>query len=220
MIHLRPDCLVFELTSGEMIPCSAQEMALELIVQPGVELDGEVVKNAAAAVLHYFKSELGRSSVSVEEFSNALRRALQGLGIQVQGGTGSLSMSVALEENPAETLIEPSAPGMPEPVLDAIPPTPTLPVRRAQVDLLQVGRDAAGAGELQFYQTLRADLSQQLNLLPEVVVCTGLRACAKNLCSARRWSERCQAVSDQIVAYLRACLESQPGAGRCVLCIR
>ena len=67
MINLRPDCLVFELSTGEQVPCSAEELALELVLGPGVTLDPEVIRNAAAAVLHYFKAELGRHSVSVVE---------------------------------------------------------------------------------------------------------------------------------------------------------
>ena len=42
----------------------------------------ELIRNAATAVLHYFKEEMGRSSVSVAEFSLALEQALSGLGLK------------------------------------------------------------------------------------------------------------------------------------------
>lgn len=31
MIRLRPDCLVFKMSSGESIPCSAEKVTIELI---------------------------------------------------------------------------------------------------------------------------------------------------------------------------------------------
>jgi hypothetical protein len=82
MILLRPDCLVFEIATGERIACSAEAVAIEVIGDP-VLLDPEIVKNAAAAVLHYFKHDLDQAVVSVAEFAAALKRALEGLGLRV-----------------------------------------------------------------------------------------------------------------------------------------
>ena len=76
MIHLRHDCLVFEFPTGELIPCSAEEIALELSLEEGQSFDPEILKNAAAAVLHYFRFELQRQEVSLHEFAAALRRVL------------------------------------------------------------------------------------------------------------------------------------------------
>lgn len=69
---------------GEAIPCSAQQMTVELLGEAAHLVDEEVVKNAAEAVLHYFKDELGRTSVTTAEFSQALERVLRGLGFEVQ----------------------------------------------------------------------------------------------------------------------------------------
>src|SRR5207237_812634 len=76
MILLRPDCLVFETCTGESIPCSATGVTIEFLGEAGYRLDKELIKNAATTMLHYFKEELKRTSVSVTEFSVALDPAL------------------------------------------------------------------------------------------------------------------------------------------------
>jgi hypothetical protein len=81
MILLRPDCLVFKTATGESIPCSVDKVTVEFIGAGLESLDKDLVRNAALAVLHYFKEELGRNSVSVAEFSTALEQALSGLGV-------------------------------------------------------------------------------------------------------------------------------------------
>lgn len=83
MIQLRADCLEFNMPDGESIPCSAETVTIELIGNAAEVLDPEVVRNAARAVLHFFKVELGRTSVSVGEFSQALAGVLRGFGLSV-----------------------------------------------------------------------------------------------------------------------------------------
>ncbi len=83
MIQLHPDCLIFETAKGESIPCSAETVTIELIGEAASHLDPEIVQEAAAAVVHYFNDELGRMTVSIAEFSLALERVLQNLGIKV-----------------------------------------------------------------------------------------------------------------------------------------
>ena len=83
MIQLHPDCLIFQTSSGENIPCSAEVVTIELVGE--ANLDPEVVREAAAAVVCYFRNELGREHVSVEEFSCALQKVLRKLGYQVSG---------------------------------------------------------------------------------------------------------------------------------------
>jgi hypothetical protein len=46
-------------------------------------IDPETVREAAAAVVHYFKYDLHRDTVSVAEFSDALQRALRCFGFDV-----------------------------------------------------------------------------------------------------------------------------------------
>lgn len=82
MIQLRTDCLVFETTSGS-VPCSAEQVTVELLGESSNWIDSEVLRNAAAGVLRYFKEDLKQDSVTVGEFSQALVRVLRGLGLSV-----------------------------------------------------------------------------------------------------------------------------------------
>ena len=83
MILLRDDCLVFEMNNGDKIPCSASSVTVELMGSAVEMLDRDVVENAAAAVLHYFRNDLQRTEVTLSEFTEALEVALRGLGLNV-----------------------------------------------------------------------------------------------------------------------------------------
>jgi len=83
MIALASDFLLFELTSGERVPFSAEMISVELMGESGSVLEPEFVRHAAASVFHYFKYELGQETVSVAEFSAALEKVLRGLGCTV-----------------------------------------------------------------------------------------------------------------------------------------
>lgn len=83
MIQLHPDCLIFRTSQGELIPCSAESVTIELIGDASSFLDPDTVREAAAAVVHYFKHDLGQQTVSVAEFSDALERALKCFGYEV-----------------------------------------------------------------------------------------------------------------------------------------
>src|SRR6185503_63607 len=83
MILLRSDCLVFEMSNGDYIPCSASTVTVELMGSAIEHLDREVVQDAAAAVLHYFHNELQRTTVTLSEFTEALETALRALGLNV-----------------------------------------------------------------------------------------------------------------------------------------
>ena len=75
---MHSDCLIFETSDGESIPCSAEVVAVELIGEGTI--DTEVVRQVASTVLHYFRVDLGREHVSVGEFSEAIARVLSNLG--------------------------------------------------------------------------------------------------------------------------------------------
>ncbi|MEO8429221.1 MAG: hypothetical protein ABI651_19190, partial [Verrucomicrobiota bacterium] len=83
MIQLHSDCLVFKSETGPAIPCSAELVTIELIGEAAELLDPDLLRNAAAAVLHYFKEELGRSTVSMNEFSKALEHILRTFGLVI-----------------------------------------------------------------------------------------------------------------------------------------
>ncbi len=78
MIALSADYLLFEAANGESIPLSAETISLELMGETAELFDPEFVRHAASAVLHYFKYDLGRQTVSVGEFSDLLERVLRG----------------------------------------------------------------------------------------------------------------------------------------------
>jgi hypothetical protein len=83
MIQSNSDSLMFQMPDGVAIPCSAETVTIQLIGEAAEALDPELVRNAARAVLHYFKVEQGREFVSVGEFSEALARVLRGFGLEV-----------------------------------------------------------------------------------------------------------------------------------------
>jgi len=84
------------------------------------------------------------------------------------------------------------------------------PRRIGESDLRELACESGKGFELAFFPRLREELRQQLNRSPQVVRFKGLRSCVKQLAGARRWTGRCQCLSDQIVDYLRHCLSHDP----------
>ena len=193
MILLRPDCLVFKTANGENVPCSAHEVTVELMSDCTEWLDPDMVEHAAGAVLHYFKSEKGQDTVSVAEFSQALERVLRGLGLNVKAS-----------DNVQPTSSEPES---------------LLPPRVVEADLRELAGEADLGCELVFFPRLRDMLRRELDGTPLLLRFRGLRACVKQLAGARRWGPHCQALSDQIVDYLRGCLGAEKSGSSCALMV-
>lgn len=84
MIQLDSDCLMLKTASGEAIPCSAAQATLELMGKEAAQANPDLIEQAAEAVLHYFKQDLGRTWISVAEFTEALERVLRSLGFKVK----------------------------------------------------------------------------------------------------------------------------------------
>jgi hypothetical protein len=84
MIQLRSDCLVFKTLAGHSIPCSAQFVTVALVGLDASQVDSDLLQHATAAVVHYFKEELGRCSVSLAEFSEALELVLRHFGLSIR----------------------------------------------------------------------------------------------------------------------------------------
>jgi hypothetical protein len=183
MIRLHEDYLLFHTSEGDIIPCSAELVAVELVGNS--ILDSDLIRDAANAVLHYFKTDLGKTHVTVAEFSAALQRVLMGLGFNV-------------------TSSEPAGPAIPVAVADL--------------------RDLASANgdsfELGFFITLREELRRQLTASPAVVRFEGLHGCVKQILGAKRWNDRCQKLSDQIVDYLRECWSTDARAAKSGLIVQ
>jgi hypothetical protein len=193
MIQLHPDALFFKTSSGEIIPCSAEQVTVEFIGDAKSLLDPQLVQHAAHAVLHYFKVEQGKNQVSVGEFAQALATVLRGFGLEVRDSD--------TDDPPAQT-----------------PATGLRPV--AEADLRQLAFDSGKGFELLFFSRLRNELRCQLRRSPRMIRFKGLRGCVKQLAGARRWNGRCQQLNDQIVGYLRDCLntETRPDFCSMVVC--
>ena len=176
-------CLVFK-TKTDLISCAAASVGIELVGEGLTGSEGQLVREAATAVLHYFRNDLGRESVAVGEFASVLARVLRGFGLDVE--------SCLRVEDPAAMV---------------------------EADLSHLVAASGGTFELGFYQRLREELARRLEPRPLVVRFTGLRVCVKTLVGARRWSGRCEALSDQIIEYLRRCLRAEERAGNCALVI-
>jgi hypothetical protein len=79
MILLAHDCLFFELPNGDRVPLRSEMISIEISSDGPTALDPEMVAHATAAVFHYFKHDLERLTVTVDEFSSALERVLRRL---------------------------------------------------------------------------------------------------------------------------------------------
>jgi hypothetical protein len=68
------------------VPFSAEMISVEFANGDGGVLEQDFVEHAAASVFHYFKSELGRKTVTVAEFASAFEVVLNGLGLKLNAG--------------------------------------------------------------------------------------------------------------------------------------
>lgn len=95
MILLRNDCLVFEMSNGDKIPCAASTVTVELMGTAVEQVDREIIEHATAAVLHYFHHDLQRTEVTLSEFTEALETALRGMGLNVTCDTTQKATRIA-----------------------------------------------------------------------------------------------------------------------------
>jgi hypothetical protein len=192
MIQLKSDCLIFQTSDGDQIPCSAEWITLELMGEGVAWVDPAVVHNASAAVLHYFKHELSRDFVSVAEFAAALEKVLRGFGLSVYA-----DHEAAKEADLA----------------------PTRKKRVLESNLKELASTAGKGFELFFFPHLRAEVKNKMGQSPHVLRFHGLRGCVKQLAGAERWNRRCQNLNDQIVDYLRSCWETERASQSCALVV-
>jgi hypothetical protein len=182
--------LIFRTNDGEQFPCSAEWVTFELMGEGAQLVDPEVVRNASAAVLHYFKHELQRQSVSVGEFAVALEKVLRSFGL-----------SVYADDQPQAAVAQPGPPVL-------------------ELNLKDLAGNAASEGiELLFFPMLRQELKRKLGQSPKVLRFHSLRDCVKQLAGTDRWNRRCQTLDDQIVDFLRSCWETEPAGRTCALMV-
>jgi hypothetical protein len=97
MILLARDLLLFRLADGESVPLRPEMISFEVSGDAASTLDAETVNNAAAAVFHYFKHDLGRHSVSMGEFTMALEKVLCGFVLSAAAPSGGEPNARVLE---------------------------------------------------------------------------------------------------------------------------
>jgi hypothetical protein len=204
MIQLRSDCLVFEVKGGDKIPCSVEQLTIEVLSESLGAISPEVIQQAARAVLHYFKDDLGRETVTVDEFTAALEKVLSGLGFQVHAGSQLAGPGEGEEE----------AEGM-----DSTAEVP-VPVPVAEADLEAMAGGGDEGLEMAFYHRLRGELRTLLSADPKMVRFRGLRPCAKRLARVRRWCPRSEQVRDEIVRFLRDCWSAEHPRQQCALVVK
>ena len=71
------------MSTGELLPCSAEAITEELLGDAIELIDPHTIHEVLNAVVHYFREDQAYSSVSVDQFSNALGKVLQGFGFDV-----------------------------------------------------------------------------------------------------------------------------------------
>jgi hypothetical protein len=89
----------------------------------------------------------------------------------------------------------------------------------ACADLVRMVTETDGSLELLFFPRLRDELRVRLRRSPRLVRFHGLRGCVKQLAGAQRWSNRCDQLQNQIVAYLRGCLTAETERNDCALVV-
>jgi len=72
------DDFVFQTPDGEYLSAGDVTISVELEGDAASLFDPEFIQDAAAGVLHYFRTELGRKFITVAEFSLALEKTLRG----------------------------------------------------------------------------------------------------------------------------------------------
>ena len=91
--------------------------------------------------------------------------------------------------------------------------------RITHADLRVLATESGKAFELGFFSRLRDQVRHELKLAPELIRFFGLRSCVKQLAGAQRWCPRCERLSDQIVEYVRGCVQQEGPALPCGLLV-
>jgi hypothetical protein len=195
MIALRDDFLLVAQEGGHYIPCSAEHLTFELAGSAANQVDPEWMKQAAAGVLHYFKDELGQSHVTVAEFTTALSKVFQGLGMTAEVTT--IAPPVAEPEGP---------------------PAPPQVVWRG--DLQAIAVESGELGELAFQKALLSQLTMALESSSQTVEFSGLRGCVKMITGRKHWCPECRKWSAWIVDLLRSWMSEKAGHRHVSLVVR
>ena len=199
MIALAPDCLFFQMQNGESLPLSAEMLSFDLMGNTSQYFDAEFVRHASHAVIHYFRHDLGRNTVTMGEFAAALEKVLRGFVLCRKGQESGSNANEDQPSSPPE--------GHPE------------AARYFESDLSRLACESGKGCELFFFPRLRDQVRHQLGQGPTMLRFRELRRCVKQLAGAQRWSPRCQCLKEQIVTFLRDCLSTQRSDGQVAMVI-
>jgi hypothetical protein len=189
MIRMMQDQIFLGAKGESLIPCSVEQITVELSGTAIGHLPQEMLHEATAAVMHYFREELGQTHVTPEAFSKALARVLEGLGVPVE----------------VTDILSESSPDTPLPV-HPVSQTSLAHLEKvhALADLGLIVSEAGKMGELAFFPKLQEVLQQGLE---QNEGCTlelrGLRQAVKQLLGRKHWSASCQELEERIVETLR-----------------
>lgn len=113
MTPLPTDSLVFKVPEQEAIPTEPGSVTFQLLGEGGELIEPAIMENAAAAVLHYFREDLGREAVPVAEFSAVLEKVLHGLGLNITWGEATPAANPAQRTTQADLreLVKETGPG-------------------------------------------------------------------------------------------------------------
>jgi hypothetical protein len=195
MIALRDEFLLVAQEGGQFIPCSVEHLTFELAGEAAKQVDPEWMRQAAAGVLHYFKEELGKSHVTVEEFTSALSKVFQGLGLTAE--VAPLPPTAA--------------------VVEALPATHPAVWRG---DLRAIAVESGKLGELAFQKALLNQMAAALESGPQTVEFSGLRGCVKMITGRKIWCPECRKWSEWIVDLLRSWLREKAANRHVALVVR
>jgi hypothetical protein len=104
--------------------------------------------------------------------------------------------------------------------VQAADPDPASMEGITNADLCDLLPDSGQNFELVFFPRLRDTLKNQLRDTPRMLCLDRLRDCVKQLTGAKRWNQRCQDLSDQIVYFVRHCMETESPHPSCSVFIR
>jgi hypothetical protein len=99
MIELHPHCKIVQSQHPHSPPLALDRFSIELAGESASNVDPAVVQHAAEAVLHYYRHEMERRTITIEEFTDALQHVLRGIGLKV---TASISPLAPLSEAVAD----------------------------------------------------------------------------------------------------------------------
>jgi hypothetical protein len=196
MIALHREFLLVAQEEGGYIPCSVEQLTLEIAGGAADQVDPEWLRQAAAGVLHYFKEELGQTHVTVGQFAEALGKVLDGLGLKAEvTAPGAVSTEIVLPEHP-------------------------VPANVWKADLRRIAVESGKLGELAFQQVLRERLSEALAAGRDTLEFSGLRGCVKQMTGRKIWCPECRRWEAWIVDLLRTWIGERAAGRRVALVVR